>query len=120
MIEYDVVRSDRSTADIVIEPDGRVRVRVPKRLPDEKIRVVPNAVGDEFTREGPVEAGDYVLAVGTLEPRKNLARTIEATARLGVELRVAGQRGWGGVEPSGNETNRPTSHPVGKSVSGAC
>jgi alpha-1,3-rhamnosyl/mannosyltransferase len=40
----------------------------------------------------------YVLAVGTLEPRKNLRRLIEATGRLGVELRIAGARGWGGVE----------------------
>ena len=42
-----------------------------------------------------------MLAVGTLEPRKNLARTIEATARLGLELRVVGARGWGGVEAQG-------------------
>jgi glycosyltransferase involved in cell wall biosynthesis len=42
-----------------------------------------------------------VLAVGTLEPRKNLARTIEAAARLGVELRVVGARGWGGIEAQG-------------------
>src|SRR5581483_4649737 len=37
-----------------------------------KIRVVPNAVEDVFTPEGPRAEGDYVLAVGTLEPRKNL------------------------------------------------
>jgi glycosyltransferase involved in cell wall biosynthesis len=36
-----------------------------------------------------------------LEPRKNLARAIEAAQRLGVELRVVGARGWGGVEASG-------------------
>jgi glycosyltransferase involved in cell wall biosynthesis len=39
------------------------------RVPDEKIRVVPNAVGDEFTNVGEAAEGDYVLAVGTLEPR---------------------------------------------------
>jgi glycosyltransferase involved in cell wall biosynthesis len=68
----------------------------------EKIRVTPNAVDARFTPEGPRAAGDYVLAVGTLEPRKNLVRTIEATARLGVELHVVGARGWGGVEARGN------------------
>ena len=31
-----------------------------------------------------------MLAVGTLEPRKNLPRLAEATRRLGVELRVVG------------------------------
>ena len=71
-------------------------------VPDEKIRVVPNAVDDEFTREGPAEAGDYVLAVGTLEPRKNLERLVEAVATMDRELRVVGARGWGGVEVRGN------------------
>jgi glycosyltransferase involved in cell wall biosynthesis len=71
-------------------------------VPDEKIRVIPNAVGDEFTREGPAEAGDYVLAVGTLEPRKNLDRLVEAVRKTDRELRVVGARGWGGVEVRGN------------------
>ncbi|MGH2998704.1 MAG: glycosyltransferase family 4 protein, partial [Gaiellaceae bacterium] len=71
------------------------------RVPRARIRVVPNAAEEAFTEEGPREHGDYVLAVGTLEPRKNLARAIEAAQRLGVELRVAGARGWGGVEAAG-------------------
>ena len=71
-------------------------------VPDEKIRVVPNAGGDEFTQEGPAEAGDYVLAVGTLEPRKNLGRLVEAVRKTDRELRVVGARGWGGVEVRGN------------------
>ncbi len=36
-IAYEVVRSDRRTADIVIEPDGRVIVRAPGHIPDERI-----------------------------------------------------------------------------------
>ncbi len=71
-------------------------------VPDDKIRVVPNAVGDDFTHEGPAEDGDYVLAVGTLEPRKNLDRLVEAVRRTDRELRVVGARGWGGVEVRGN------------------
>jgi glycosyltransferase involved in cell wall biosynthesis len=65
-------------------------------VPAEKIRVVPNAVEDVFTPEGPRGEGDYVLAVGTLEPRKNLARI---AAAVGGELRVVGAPGWGNVEP---------------------
>jgi glycosyltransferase involved in cell wall biosynthesis len=61
-----------------------------------KIRVVPNAVEDVFTPDGPRAQGDYVLAVGTLEPRKNLARIAQA---VDGELRVVGARGWGGVKP---------------------
>jgi predicted metal-dependent hydrolase len=36
-IDYAVVRSDRSTADIVIERDGQVLVRAPQAIGDEKI-----------------------------------------------------------------------------------
>ena len=71
------------------------------RVPREKISVVPNAVDETFTPDGPRADGEYVLAVGTLEPRKNLARAVEAAARIGVELRVVGARGWGGVEARG-------------------
>jgi glycosyltransferase involved in cell wall biosynthesis len=73
------------------------------RVPRDRIRVVPNGVDhDVFTPEGTRADGDYVLTVGTLEPRKNLARTIQATARLGVELRVVGDAGWGSVEARGD------------------
>ena len=68
----------------------------------EKISVVPNAVDAVFSPDGPRADGDYVLAVGTLEPRKNLPRVIEATARLDLELRVAGARGWGGIDVRGD------------------
>jgi glycosyltransferase involved in cell wall biosynthesis len=70
-------------------------------IPRDKIAVTPNAVDDVFAPEGPRADGEYALAVGTLEPRKNLARAIAATAQLGVELRVVGARGWGGVEAQG-------------------
>jgi glycosyltransferase involved in cell wall biosynthesis len=46
-------------------------------------------------------AAHYVLYVGTLQPRKNLARVIEAFARMagdpafaGVQLVLAGKKGW--------------------------
>jgi glycosyltransferase involved in cell wall biosynthesis len=68
---------------------------------DVKIRVVPNAVEESFTPVGPAAEGNYALAVGTLEPRKNLARIAEAVEG---ELRVVGARGWGGVTPPANVT----------------
>ena len=39
-IEYELVRSPRRTADIVIEPDGRVIVRAPEDTPAEKIEAI--------------------------------------------------------------------------------
>jgi glycosyltransferase involved in cell wall biosynthesis len=70
-------------------------------VPADRIRIVPNGVDPVFTPDGPVAEGDYVLAVGTLEPRKNLAAAVEAAELAGVELRVAGAVGWGGVATPG-------------------
>jgi len=67
----------------------------------ERIRVVPNGVDAVFAPDGPRAEGDYVLAVATLEPRKNLSRVVEAASALGVELRVVGARGWGGIDVPG-------------------
>lgn len=67
----------------------------------DRIDVVPNGVEPVFAPDGAAAEGDYVLAVGTLEPRKNLARTIEAARLAGAELRVVGARGWGRVEADG-------------------
>jgi glycosyltransferase involved in cell wall biosynthesis len=66
-------------------------------VPEAKIRVVPNGVDEGFRPDGPAEQGDYVLAVGTVEPRKNLPRLVEACGLLGRELRIAGAAGWGDV-----------------------
>jgi glycosyltransferase involved in cell wall biosynthesis len=71
------------------------------RVPEERIRVIPLAAGEAFGADGAAAEGEYVLAVGTLEPRKNLARLVEATRRAGLELRVVGARGWGGVHADG-------------------
>ena len=54
-----------------------------------------------FAPDGARADGDYVLAVGTLEPRKNLEAAVEAARLARVELRVAGAPGWGGVAVAG-------------------
>ena len=67
----------------------------------ERVSVIGVPPLVEFVPDGPRAEGDYVLAVGTLEPRKNLERAADAASRAGVELRVVGARGWGGVAPNG-------------------
>jgi alpha-1,3-rhamnosyl/mannosyltransferase len=71
-------------------------------VPAERIRVIPLASSAEFKADGAAAEGEYVLAVGTLEPRKNLVRLAEAARRAGLELRVVGAKGWGGVEADGD------------------
>jgi glycosyltransferase involved in cell wall biosynthesis len=69
----------------------------------EVVHVIPYGVGPPFESEGAAADGDYVLAVSTLEPRKNLSRLIEGFHRagLGCELWIVGARGWGGVDVAG-------------------
>jgi len=74
-------------------------------VPETKVRVIPYGVGPPFTGQGPAADGDYVLAVSTLEPRKNFDRLVEGFLRSGLdglELRVVGADGWGGVQVEGD------------------
>ena len=65
------------------------------------IRVVPNAVEDVFTPDGP-------RGGGRLRARGRHARAAQEPARIAQavdgELRVVGARGWGGVTPPANVT----------------
>jgi glycosyltransferase involved in cell wall biosynthesis len=65
----------------------------------ERIHVAYPGVDAVYTPDGARAGGDYVLVVGTLEPRKNLDVAIAAVRDR--ELRVVGGRGWGGVEARG-------------------
>jgi glycosyltransferase involved in cell wall biosynthesis len=77
-------------------------------VPKDRIRVIPYGVGPPFTPEGPAANGDYVLAVSTLEPRKNLPRLVEGFRRAGLdglELRIVGAEGWGDVRVHGDRVH---------------
>ena len=79
------------------------------QVPETKVRVIPHGVGPPFTADGPRADGDYVLAVSTLEPRKNFERLVEGFRRSGLdglELRVVGGEGWGGVQVEGDRVQR--------------
>lgn len=80
------------------------------RVPRERIVVIPDAAAEEFT-PGDVEEArarvfaayglrdPYLLAVGLIQPRKNLPRLVEAFAQLAprypeLTLAIAGRVGW--------------------------
>ncbi len=95
-----VIAVSQSTRDDLVRLYG---------TPEEKITVVYEAAAPTFTPQPPerVEAvraryglpNRYLLAVGTIEPRKNYARLVEALAALrrddpALRLVIAGAEGW--------------------------
>ena len=69
----------------------------------EKVTAIPEAVEAHFRPAGPdwIPSGErYVLYVGNLHPRKNVAKLIEACHRArqgeggGWKLRIVGQKAW--------------------------
>ena len=87
------------TADAIVAVSAFTRDELVETLgvSADRVRVVGNGVDPVFNLLGPTAPGDYVLAVGTLEPRKNLTRAVEAARLVGIEVRVVGAPGWGGV-----------------------
>ncbi len=71
-------------------------------IPASKIEVVPNGV-DEFFTPGDEEENDYILFVGTLEPRKGVAELLAVWSSLPEprpRLVLCGGEGWKTRMPS--------------------
>lgn len=107
--------SDCVMADSHATKDDIVKIL---QMPESKIKVVYPGVDDIYTKKGNHIVlgvkkkygikGDYVLSVGTNEPRKNIKSAIDAfmlfkknplieVRKPSVELVIAGKYGWGSV-----------------------
>ncbi|WP_022665073.1 glycosyltransferase family 4 protein [Desulfospira joergensenii] len=72
-------------------------------FPEEKIWVVPNGVSDTFQKMHPTRhktEGNYLLCVGTIEPRKNFNFAVDVfdqlvKTRSDLKLFICGRKGWG-------------------------
>ena len=112
MMNAIVPRAVERAAQVIVDSEFvRGEVIEHFRIPSDRITAVPIGVGPAFHRRSPgdcesilrahdIRYGSYVLAVGTLEPRKNLASVIRAFALLPESFRrshplvVAGASGW--------------------------
>ena len=99
-----------SRADRIVTPSHHTREDVLKLLPvePERVVVIPEGVDPTFeprpesevaARLAPLglRAGEYLLFLGTIEPRKNLTRLLEAVEAAGAgvgRLVLAGGGGW--------------------------
>jgi glycosyltransferase involved in cell wall biosynthesis len=101
------------TADAVITPTETIRSEVCERfnLPGEKVFAIPEAARGSFRPIDPADTQDvrrrlgvrenFLLAAGTIEPRKNLGLLINAFEAVALsqpdndlQLVIAGGRGW--------------------------
>lgn len=107
----DLVPWSLERAREVIVPTAAIAAELAERFgfPRERVTVTYEGVAPYFFGATPLSAdalgrmgipGPFVLAVGTIEPRKNLARLLQAWRRAsdaldGWRLVLAGPRGWG-------------------------
>lgn len=100
----------RARAVVTVSESARRDILDVLKLPPEQVHVVYSAAGSEFrplAERGELDrvkakyrlAAPFVLHVGTIEPRKNLLRLLDAFVQLrashpDLQLILAGQLGW--------------------------
>jgi glycosyltransferase involved in cell wall biosynthesis len=99
----------RANAIIAISESTRADLMALYGIPEERIHVIPEAAAQGMAPQSPETVAAvkaryrlpdrYVLAVGTIEPRKNLSRLIDACGPLIEQkmidgLVLVGSRGW--------------------------
>lgn len=98
-------------AAVVITPTAMVAAEIIERfgVGQERVAVTPEGVAPYFFGAGPLSEtalgrmgipGPFILAAGTIEPRKNLPRLLRAWDSIRAELDgwrlvIAGPQGWG-------------------------
>jgi glycosyltransferase involved in cell wall biosynthesis len=94
-----ILADSQATRDGLIREYGADPARITVVYPgvDENLRRVDDPAAIAAARAKYDISGEYLLYVGTLHPRKNLVRLIEAFSALesgALKLVVAGQKGW--------------------------
>jgi glycosyltransferase involved in cell wall biosynthesis len=104
----------KENASLIIAISENTKMDIMKylRIPEDKIRTIYCGVGDEFRKIEDIKVlksrlrgigidYPYILYLGTLEPRKNVERLIEAFIQLkkrkqiNGKLVISGIKGWG-------------------------
>jgi glycosyltransferase involved in cell wall biosynthesis len=101
-------------ASAVVVPTAAVAAELTQHaVGNTRVHVIGHGVSESVVREVDEEAADrirdrldlpdeYVLAIGTMEPRKGLDVLVDAMSRPGaprLPLVIVGPRGWGNVDP---------------------
>jgi len=117
-LHFSTFWSTRAASHIIaVSQATRNALQTHYRVPAEKITVIPHGVAPHFQPVTDPQAiaaakkrygieGDYLLSIGTVQPRKNLVRLIDSFAQVvqtgmdsapplkDVRLVLAGKKGW--------------------------
>jgi glycosyltransferase involved in cell wall biosynthesis len=104
-----------NTASAIVVPTAAVAAELTQHtLGNTRVHVIGHGVSDAVVRPSPDDEAaqrirerlglprEYVLAIGTMEPRKGLDVLVDAMSRPGaphLPLVIVGSRGWGDVDP---------------------
>jgi glycosyltransferase involved in cell wall biosynthesis len=109
LMNWLIPRSVRRAAQVTVPSESTAAdVASAYHVDESRVAVIPYAAPPEFSEPVTPEAvraireqchleRDYFLFVGTLQPRKNLPRLLEASARAdtqGADLAITGKHGW--------------------------
>lgn len=108
LLERSLMPASLSLADRIIAVSASTKADVGRLQPGALVRtrVIHEGARSWLRRGTGTESAPYMLFIGTLEPRKNLLRLLEAYARYAGEggshkLIIAGGAGWGCLDLGG-------------------
>ncbi len=90
-------RTRNKAAAIIAVSQATKKDLIEQGMSADKIHVVYEAAGSQF-RAVSIKRRPFILSVGTIEPRKNIRRLIQAYQQLklkNLELLIVGKFGWG-------------------------
>ncbi|PRY43833.1 glycosyltransferase family 4 protein [Umezawaea tangerina] len=95
-----ITRATGKAAAIVV-PTGTVAADLARHAPGAAPVHVIGHGATRWPEESPIDLPErFVLAVGTVEPRKGLETLVTSTAEAGIPLVLIGSPGWGAVDVS--------------------
>ncbi|TVR97336.1 MAG: glycosyltransferase [Rhodospirillales bacterium] len=102
MTRWDTYTEGIKKADLVCALTNRERSTITRLVPEAgpKVRVVPNGIGQEFFMASEIKfgekygmRGDFVLSASSIEPNKNILRTVRAAKAEGYRVVLVGSIG---------------------------
>jgi len=111
--------------DTIVTVSESMRLEIESFFSINNVVVIPNVVDGAAFRNAEPYRGErpYFICLGSIEPRKNIARLVAAFSQSGVErdfdLKIVGRRAWGDLPAMADYVESPTDAELRSLVKGA-